>query len=98
MMKKRYIAIRNGIGVYDRLIELGYKTHRLHKKYWDTGIDWIFIRIKDDNHEYYGEMVLNGSYTINKYDLELDIGDVPYRKDLDDFVSMLNESNKMGLL
>ena len=99
---RKYIAIKNDIGgsVYDRLVDMGYDISIGHVNYsnWgDVNVNWIFIIIKDTDQ--YGQIIVNFNYSFEySTDIKVDIEDIPLRKDLDEFVKVLNEGEKMGLL
>ena len=93
-----HIAIMNGDGVVDRLEKMGYVI-------WPKSIlynqnKWIFIIIYEDgDKEEFGHLItyLVGDFAQSK-DIVMGIKDVPLRKNLDEWVKVLNEGSKMGLL
>ena len=96
-MKIEYIAIKNkGRNESDKLVNLGYKFKYSNVEEFILFINmgWIFIVIEKswDNYGY----LVDGDY--NDFDLELDIDDIPMRKDLDKYVKWLKEGSKLGLL
>ena len=95
MKNIEYIAIKND-GVLNRMFDLGYEWYvtRPH----DSVIDYckydkyIFICL---NGVYYGELG-NGKFQDSDYIVNID--DIPLRKELDDFIKVLEEGTKLGLL
>ena len=85
---KMFIAIRND-DVIDRLIDMGYNTPTLY-----FNGNWIFIILKKKQ---FGELVIFNLFN-SLFDIEVDIDDVPLRKDLKEWVRMFDEGTKMGLL
>ena len=92
---KKFICIRNIGCIYERLVGMGYEM-RGSSCYVDQH-KWIFICISDND---FGQMeiFLVGDLIIEETDVEINIDDIPLRKDLNDFVSILKEGSKLGLL
>lgn len=88
-----YLGIENENDlITTKLTNLGYK--------WSSQVTnnykWIFIVIDKNTQFKYGCLI---GGTLNKNsDIEININDVPKRKDLDEYVKYLKEGNKMGLL
>ena len=91
------LAIKNEDGALVSLYNLGYE-------WYDTSFDdnickydeWIFIRLRGNRYgNHYGKLV-DGDIETNDY--VIDINEIPLLKDLDNFVKVLVEGNKMGLL
>lgn len=89
---KNYIAIRNVGGVVDRLVDMGYKKHLAYN--YDGYLIFIVILM---NHGMFGSLVTFGDYDY-RTDIKMDIDDLPLFKDLEEWVKVYNEGNKMGLL
>lgn len=86
---KEYIGVKIEDGVIGRLLDMGYLKNSAID---DEG--WVFIILHNSFH--FGELT---SGCLNKdKDHVVDIDDIPFRKDLDEYVKVLNEGNKMGLL
>ena len=93
---KKYLAIKNNKNNFYRLLSMGYEidslsTFNLKKEY-----PWIFIIIIKSVKESYG--CLTDGYLNKKTDIIVDINDIPKRKYLDEYVNVLINANKMGLL
>ena len=89
----RYFAIKNNDGVIDRLTKLGYKKCK-NINYSIPMKKWIFIIMSGgENH---GNFI--GGYFHSTYDLEVNIDDVPLRKDFDEFIQVILNGIKLGLL
>lgn len=95
---EKYLAIKNVDDNIDRLIDMGYSTELFAGK----GGPWIFIVIYNNDIYWkshksrYGKLVF-GLFDCST-DIELDIESVPLLEDLNDYVKMLDEGEKMGLL
>ena len=88
---KRFIGIVNTDINISKLLKMGYNLcinfiHHPNNIY-------VFIGISDD---YYGELV-EGSFNSHD-DILVDIYDIPKREDFDEYVKMMNNATKMGLL
>ena len=94
---KYFLGIKNENDLIStKLINLGYKW--VNEKYNDNM--WIYIVVTKDTIYKYGCLV---GGTFNKssdasFFIEININDVPKRKDLDEYVKFLKESKKMRLL
>lgn len=89
---ERFLAIKRD-GVTSKLEKMGYSTELLLGK----GGSWVFIVVYiDDEDGRYGKLIY-GQFN-EETDIILDIEDVPLRKDLNDYVKVLNEGTKLGLL
>ena len=95
-----YIAIKNEDGLLDKLIiHLGYEWY-INQSYDEIIGDckddkYLFIIIVKDDDDF-GNLV-DGGFN-DETDVEINIDDIPLRKDLNDFVSILKEGSKLGLL
>lgn len=97
-MKKCFLGIKNGNGwsVFDRLENMGYESKYQSER--DIYRKWIFIVIDKDDYRYGKLITYIISDKIGLEDYEIDIESVPLREDLDEWVDMFNEGNKLGLL
>ena len=97
MNGKCYIAIKNEDDLLNKLFDLGYEWYLniSHDIIVDECKDnsHIFISIMDDD---LGELVNGGFNEID--DMEMNVGDVPERKDLEEWIEWLKEGSKLGLL
>ena len=91
-----YISIKNEDDLLNKLFDLGYEW------YANRPNDEIINDCKDDsylficlNGVYYGELG-NGKFQDSDYIVNID--DIPLRKELDDFIKVLEEGTKLGLL
>ena len=91
-----YIGIKNKIGIPTKLKNMGYRWQNSSKEVdaYDDNY-WIFISIHVVG--YIHGSLLSGSFNPNT-DVEMDIDNIPLRKDLDEWVKMIDNGTKLGLL
>ena len=88
---KKYLAIKNEIWVVEKLLNMGYEWYTKPINDYET---WLFISIENENG--YGYLVC-GIYNCNT-DKIIHIDEVPHKKDLDEWIKMINNGTKLGLL
>ena len=73
--------------------KLGYNTFNFD---WENPERYIWIQIDILNDEEYGTIIYS-TYNL-KYDLLVNISEIPKRENLEEYVKYIKDSNKMGLL
>ena len=92
MKMLKFLGIKNEDGVVDKLIELGYNLKHDRDTY---DMNWLFVIIYGNEFDY--GYLTDGAFN-NRTDIEININDLPLRKNLNEYVDMLNNANKLGLL
>lgn len=80
----------------DKIKELGYNPETGIKPYNVYDYIWIYIKKWPGYNINYSNVYYGDIYN-PKYDLLLDISEIPKREDLDEYVKFLNTSNKLGV-
>ena len=91
MKNYNYIGIKNKIGILKKLKNMGYEWYIEPVK---DNIEWLFINI---GHNIGRNCLFVGDFN-NSTDIEINIDHIPLRKDLDEYVKMINNGIKLGLL
>ena len=91
MKNYNYIGIKNKIGILKKLKNMGYVecknfVDKPHNK-------WVFIGL---NERYHGELVDGAWFKIT--DIEINIDNIPLRKDFNEWIKMMDTGTKLGLL
>ena len=87
----QYIGIIYNELNFNKLLNLGYEYDEKELK---NITKYIYIQIQKDG--FFG-MLYFGLYNPG-YDLIININDIPERKDLDEYVNFLRESDKLGVM